>query len=216
MKTCTACKCDKPLDAFPKNKSKADGRHYYCRECLRDYYARNAEKIRQRQNAYARAQPAKEAARRRRRYVEHDGLAYYKAWRARNLDKVTHYARRARERDPEKHRARSRAWFKAHPEIRAVYGSQRRARIRAANGKVSASEWVVIQATFGHRCAYCWADGKKLTMDHVVPLIRGGVHRAENIVPACHFCNASKGSKILPNITAQVLLLRLQSRVPPK
>ncbi len=43
-------------------------------------------------------------------------------------------------------------------------------------------------------CAYC---GKKfaaadLTMDHVVPLARGGRSTRGNVVPACQACNAEK------------------------
>ena len=33
---------------------------------------------------------------------------------------------------------------------------------------------------------------KELTMDHLVPLARGGVSSKNNIVPACKACNAGK------------------------
>lgn len=44
------------------------------------------------------------------------------------------------------------------------------------------------------KCYYC---GKKvkprdLTMDHVVPIIRGGKSRKGNLVPACNECNEKK------------------------
>ena len=53
-----------------------------------------------------------------------------------------------------------------------------------------------MQAEYGGRCAYCAASGK-LTMDHVVPLSKGGAHTADNIVPVCLACNMSKGAKPL-------------------
>lgn len=45
-------------------------------------------------------------------------------------------------------------------------------------------------------CHYC---GKKfppsqLTMDHVVPVARGGRSTRGNVVPCCRACNASKGA----------------------
>jgi hypothetical protein len=43
----------------------------------------------------------------------------------------------------------------------------------------------------GHRCAYCGAQGQ-LTIDHVVPLSRGGDNNQENLAAACRPCNASK------------------------
>jgi len=43
-------------------------------------------------------------------------------------------------------------------------------------------------------CHYCGGKfpGKQLTMDHVVPLARGGTSTAGNIVPACSKCNKDK------------------------
>ena len=44
------------------------------------------------------------------------------------------------------------------------------------------------------RCHYC--DGrfspKELTMDHVVPVVRGGFSVRSNVVPCCPECNAAK------------------------
>ena len=44
-------------------------------------------------------------------------------------------------------------------------------------------------------CSYCFnlCD----TVDHVVPLVRGGSNQIGNLVPACRKCNSSKGSKLI-------------------
>lgn len=44
------------------------------------------------------------------------------------------------------------------------------------------------------RCYYCGAIVRpnELTMDHVVPIIRGGRSTKANIVPACKTCNSKK------------------------
>lgn len=60
----------------------------------------------------------------------------------------------------------------------------------------------VKRATFrdcGRRCVYC---GSRLgiesaTLDHVIPLSRGGSHNPGNLVSACQPCNQLKGS-LLP------------------
>lgn len=46
-------------------------------------------------------------------------------------------------------------------------------------------------------CQYCekHLEQKDLTVDHVVPRVRGGVTRWDNIVAACYVCNAIKGHK---------------------
>jgi 5-methylcytosine-specific restriction protein A len=43
-------------------------------------------------------------------------------------------------------------------------------------------------------CHYCQNKfmGRELTMDHVVPLARGGTSTPGNIVPACKKCNQEK------------------------
>ena len=44
------------------------------------------------------------------------------------------------------------------------------------------------------RCHYCGAQfsAKELTLDHVVPLARGGRSSKGNCVPACKECNTNK------------------------
>ncbi|KAB8031797.1 HNH endonuclease [Fluviispira multicolorata] len=44
-------------------------------------------------------------------------------------------------------------------------------------------------------CAYCGKKFpiKELTLDHIVPLARGGTTAPGNVVPACRECNKNKG-----------------------
>ncbi len=44
-------------------------------------------------------------------------------------------------------------------------------------------------------CRYCRRTGLKLTVDHFMPLKRGGAHSIENLVAACGRCNSSKGAR---------------------
>ena len=46
-------------------------------------------------------------------------------------------------------------------------------------------------------CHYCQKDvgGDQLTMDHLVPLARGGKSTRGNVVPACQTCNRDKNLK---------------------
>lgn len=38
-KRCPRCQLHKPLDAFCNNRSKKDGKHQWCKPCVKDYYA---------------------------------------------------------------------------------------------------------------------------------------------------------------------------------
>lgn len=50
---------------------------------------------------------------------------------------------------------------------------------------------------YGNRCFYCTGQfgeaGKIRTLDHLVPLCRGGTHHVSNLVLACKNCNQKKG-----------------------
>lgn len=55
------------------------------------------------------------------------------------------------------------------------------------------SEWWKRRCSNGE-CHYCgaWVAPKELTMDHVVPLARGGKSTKSNVVPSCKECNSRK------------------------
>ncbi len=54
------------------------------------------------------------------------------------------------------------------------------------------------QKTSAGKCWYCGGKTafKDLTMDHLVPLARGGKSTRENIVPSCKSCNTIKKSML--------------------
>lgn len=61
---------------------------------------------------------------------------------------------------------------------------------------ISVEDWINILIRFDHQCAYC-PSKLDLSLDHVVPMSRGGKHTVGNIVPACRRCNGSKGDMLL-------------------
>jgi 5-methylcytosine-specific restriction endonuclease McrA len=36
-----------------------------------------------------------------------------------------------------------------------------------------------------------------MTLDHIIPITKGGNHIKDNVVPACGYCNSSKNNKLL-------------------
>lgn len=48
----------------------------------------------------------------------------------------------------------------------------------------------------GYRCVYC-GSGEGLTVDHVIPLARGGSNELSNLATCCGPCNSSKGARLL-------------------
>lgn len=52
-----------------------------------------------------------------------------------------------------------------------------------------------ILARDSYRCQYCGRRGIKMTVDHVSPRRLGGTFAWDNLVCACHACNAKKGDR---------------------
>lgn len=58
-------------------------------------------------------------------------------------------------------------------------------------------QWRELLEIFNHKCAYCGKDiSIRPTMDHIIPLAKGGFHIKENIVPVCLSCNGKKQDNI--------------------
>ena len=114
--------------------------------------------------------------------------------------------------DPEKYRAKWRRWNKLPSSLAAskrylqtphgraqkrTKDARRRAITRhAATATLTTTDWLEIMEQQNGRCHYCHKK-RALTMDHVMPLSRGGQHTPENVVGACMKCNRKKGSKVL-------------------
>jgi hypothetical protein len=83
-------------------------------------------------------------------------------------------------------------WERAHPEWVRARNIKRRAMMAGAFGTFSLPEWNDMISETGHRCVYCGRGVDSLSMEHVIPLIKGGRNDTTNIVPACLRCNHSK------------------------
>ena len=87
--------------------------------------------------------------------------------------------------------------MRAEPYLSTVTEDELR-RERAKARVLRGSQWWKRRIAPG-RCHYCGrqAGSRGLTMDHIVPLIRGGRSSRGNVVPACKGCNNQKKS-LLP------------------
>jgi 5-methylcytosine-specific restriction endonuclease McrA len=98
-------------------------------------------------------------------------------------------------------------WHKNNPEhVRLLKRNARAKRQTNLKGTIAQDEWSQLCARYEYRCAYCGQRRTlaELTMDHMIPLSRGGLHHISNIVPACMHCNCEKGSKTYEEYVASL------------
>ncbi len=96
-------------------------------------------------------------------------------------------------------RERLARWNSAHPDSKAIRENRRRARKVGSINDFTEEQWIALKAAYRNRCVYCGKRPKKLTIEHVIPLAKGGPHTISNIVPACWPCNKAKRTGSAPD-----------------
>lgn len=147
-----------------------------CEEC---------RKARERERKRARHAANRERERARNR-------AYVEA----NRDRVQERRRSYREANRDTLSEKRRAYYSANRD-RAIelWHARRAAEAGVPVFVIVPKDWRRLLAATA--CAYCGADDGPLTVDHVVPLARGGRHSIGNVVAACLPCNQSKSDRLL-------------------
>ena len=189
------------------------------REYLREYFQRPEVKVRQREYMRAYNQRPEVIARRlelaQRPEVIADRREYFTRpdvkERRKQVDReyyqrpevIAHqreyqleYNQRPDVKARNKERDRYSKEYYATPRGKAIIDAseqRRRGRLLNIEGTFTADEWAAKLATANGRCTYCGEEAA-LTMDHVVPVSRGGTNWIDNLVPACGPCNFSKGT----------------------
>ena len=152
------------------------------------YYSIHLEKIRAKNKAYYRTHGDDEKAHARRRYLSHrdgiNGPVFMETLRVRN-----------------------RRYAQTHRAQKNDANHEYRARLAGVASTATAEHEKAIKAAYKGRCAYCGRKPKQLTIDHVIPLAKGGSHIPENLVPACKPCNSAKRDREAPSFPAIRLLL---------
>lgn len=190
-KTCSKCGKDKSLEDFSLEKrNKTNGRKSYCRDCgnliSKAYRAKDPEK--------RQAQINKSREKHREAYKE-TKLVKGKESYAKHKNKINAKKRARRINDPvwaQKRKEQLDNWRAANPD-KVKKHRVRRITNTTLGGNTALESY--IEVLLNDPCSYCGEPSE--TIDHIVPLSKGGKHEITNITGACKSCNSAKHNKDL-------------------
>ena len=87
-------------------------------------------------------------------------------------------------------------WGELNIEKCRSYNRKRRRILRLVQGRHSLKEWLELRASTKGICPCCKKKVglSKLSLDHIIPISKGGTDYIWNIQPLCLSCNSSKGA----------------------
>lgn len=171
LKVCSRCLLEKPIAAFYRNRSFKDGRSYQCKAC-------DKEAVQATRNRY------------RQKHIS-EGIDWNGVSRCSRCRQT-----------------------KANPEFQVnllrttglnsyctkCYNKYYGNRPSKSRTRRPATSFYLVVKTYGKWCVYCMELGVEVpatSIDHVVPVARGGTDALNNLRPVCGTCNSSKGAKLL-------------------
>jgi len=182
FKFCNKCGEEKPNtnEYFYKSKYYTDGLSTTCKICATEYRQQyNAE---HKEQNIERAKLYRQAHREQHRLYNYE---YYKKHPMSEEKKRELYKRR---------KAYVKIYDQTHKEEMRIRNQKRRAKKKQLPSSLTKKQWLEIKERFDNKCCYC-GEEKTLTQDHFIPFVNGGEYTLNNILPACAWCNYSKGGR---------------------
>jgi HNH endonuclease len=207
-KPCTKCGITKMASEFYDNPYATNGMDSWCKECRKtDNAAWNKN------NPEKRKPIANRSAKKARGIPEKRAIIYAKTrrWQLAHPEAVKIHGRRDREKarsNPsrmEKRRQTTMQWFVDHPGYRRAASQRRRALLRGAHITDSFIDIAILYERDHGICTLChyavdarltWPDKRIPTIDHYIPVTRGGDHGYANTKLAHHYCNTLKNNRL--------------------
>lgn len=212
FRNCTDCKQVLPWEYFYENRS--DGR---CKKCVQASNARYRDRMLQRSDlnkseskicSKCKVEKSSEEFHTRRgtkcgmlslckKCNAQKNLEYTRA----NRDKVNQRRALWRERNadwyPESRRQYNQKWYQEnkHLHVWKFRLKNNRRRLQQGGKHIPDWAWKLVLEVCGGACVKCGST-ERLTIDHIIPLSKGGEHDISNIQPLCLSCNDKKNVKV--------------------
>lgn len=211
---CRLCNQEKPLDCFHRSKVNPSGYRYQCKECRKaenkdparktykaQWYQNNKELTKRRSKQHYRENRDTHLQQAKSRYLANKESiqAYKQAWAQENKVRLKIKRRTYYQTNRSRFLAYGREYHCKNPHV-ALNARLRRRAYQDQYPELSGQDWQRIMQSNQWCCIYC---GKYLggtinterTIDHLIPVKRGGSHTVDNLAPSYRSCNSKKHTK---------------------
>ena len=182
-KICTKCGIFKDISLFSKGNGRFK-KQSHCKECKKKWTDENKEHLIEYKKKYHIDNKEK-----------HNKKSFDTYWKNRVPFKFMTKEEASKRQKEMQHR-----WYETNKEMcleRAVVLTRnRRSKIKNNGGSFTLKEWKNLCNKWKDTCLSCGRIGK-LSIDHVIPVSKGGNNSIWNIQPLCMPCNSKKGTKII-------------------
>lgn len=169
-RVCSSCNKPKEIKEFPVDKRCSLGHTRKCNKCIKKYRKKTLDKKETRK--------------------------YKKNWYQNNRGLTLKRQQERYQENKEQIKAYSRQYAKDNPLVgRAASHKRRAAKRNNGRNDLTAKQIRKLFKDFP-RCAYCGIE-HNLTIDHFIPISKGGENTLENVVSACMNCNNKKKAKLV-------------------
>lgn len=188
-KKCTKCGGTKRLPEFVTETRRSDGHGPHCLECERKYKARHRDATRDQEHERRKVQRATFQEKTKARDL---------AYRISHREHLREYAREYRENNRERCRNLGNKWAHLNPEKASDSRKKSFAKRRGAGVRTEKISSVEIYNRDRWICQLCkkkvsrklaFPDPMSPSLDHIVPVARGGAHEKKNVHLAHLVCN---------------------------
>ena len=213
IKVCTKCKRILVANEMNFNKEKKGkyGLFSECKECRKKYYKNNKEHYKEYRKEYNKSNKEYRKEYNKRYYEDNkEGILkqqkqHYednkeevkernKEYYEKNKEHYKEYQKQWRENNKEYIKEQKTFWDRNNPNKIFNYNNKRRELENNQGDGIAKEQWLEMMQFFDWKCAY---SGEKLnnktkTIDHIIPLSKGGEHEVWNMCPMYRNYNSSK------------------------
>lgn len=170
---------------------------YNTKEKLNAYVERTRERKRELDRSYSERHREEAKARAKAWYDKNKerAKATNRKWRTENADKMREYRQKWKSSNPLKDKESKSRYLRTEKGkvSKANKAHRRRERFLENRSPITNEQMMIIRSA--KTCFYCGIRSRRMEIDHMVPLAKGGAHSKDNIVMACGPCNRAKSAK---------------------